>query len=150
MMSIAIAASCSSVSRYFLQRTRLGRATRAVSDNPSLASASGIKVDSIIRLVWIMAVSLAALGGILLALYDNGAKFDVGAKLLLLMFAAVTLGGLGQPYGALAGSLVIGVVVGNVDAVARPDLKYATALGILIIVLLVRPQGILGRAERVG
>ncbi|WP_291382414.1 branched-chain amino acid ABC transporter permease [Demequina sp.] len=150
LMSIAIATVVLISVALFLQRTRLGRATRAVSDNPSLAAASGIKVDSIIRLVWIMAVSLAALGGILMALYDSGTKFDVGAKLLLLMFAAVTLGGLGQPYGALAGSLVIGVVVETSTLWLGPDLKYATALGILIIVLLVRPQGILGRAERVG
>jgi branched-chain amino acid transport system permease protein len=150
LMSIAIAAIALIGVAFFLQRTRLGRATRAVSDNPSLAAASGIKVDFIIRLVWVMAVSLAALGGILMALYDNGTKFDIGAKLLLLMFAAVTLGGLGQAYGALAGSLVIGVVVETSTLWLGPDLKYATALGILIIVLLVRPQGILGRAERVG
>jgi branched-chain amino acid transport system permease protein len=149
-MSIGIASVALIGVAVFLQKTRLGRATRAVSDNPSLAAASGIQVDSIIRLVWIMAVSLAALGGILLALYDNGTKFDVGAKLLLLMFAAVTLGGLGQPYGALVGSLVIGVVVETSTLWLGPDLKYATALGILIIVLLVRPQGLLGRAERVG
>jgi len=150
IMSIGIAAVALIGVAVFLQRTRLGRATRAVSDNPSLAAASGIQVNSIIRLVWIMAVSLAALGGILLALYDNGTKFDVGAKLLLLMFAAVTLGGLGQPYGALVGSLVIGVVVETSTLWLGPDLKYATALGILIIVLLVRPQGLLGRVERVG
>ncbi len=150
LMSITIATVVLIGVAVFLQRTRLGRATRAVSDNPALAAASGIKVDSIIRLVWVMAVSLAALGGILLALYDSGTKFDIGAKLLLLMFAAVTLGGLGQPYGALAGSLVIGVVVETSTLWLGPDLKYATALGFLIIVLLVRPQGILGRVERVG
>lgn len=150
LMSIGIASIALIGVALFLQKTRLGRATRAVSDNPSLAAASGIQVNSIIRLVWIMAVSLAALGGILLALYDNGTKFDVGAKLLLLMFAAVTLGGLGQPYGALLGSLVIGVVVETSTLWLGPDLKYATALGILIIVLLVRPQGLLGRVERVG
>jgi branched-chain amino acid transport system permease protein len=150
LMSIAIATIALIGVAFFLQRTRLGRATRAVSDNPSLAAASGIKVDFIIRLVWVMAVSLAALGGILMALYDNGTKFDVGAKLLLLMFAAVTLGGLGQAYGALAGSLVIGVVVETSTLWLGPDLKYATALAILILVLLVRPQGILGRVERVG
>ncbi|WP_291377937.1 branched-chain amino acid ABC transporter permease [Demequina sp.] len=150
LMSIAIAAIVLIAVAIFLQRTRLGRATRAVSDNRALAAASGIKVDFIIRLVWVMAVSLAALGGILMALYDNGTKFDIGAKLLLLMFAAVTLGGLGQAYGALAGSLVIGVVVETSTLWLGPDLKYATALAILILVLLVRPQGILGRAERVG
>lgn len=149
-MSIGISIAVLLGVAYFLLRTRLGRATRAVSDNPALASASGIKVDGIIRLVWIMATSLAALGGILMALYDSGTKFDVGAKLLLLMFAAVTLGGLGQPFGALVGSLVIGVVVETSTLWLGPDLKYATALGILILVLLVRPQGILGRAERVG
>ncbi|MFW2514155.1 branched-chain amino acid ABC transporter permease [Demequina sp. SO4-13] len=149
-MSIAIAIIVLLAVAYFLLRTRLGRATRAVSDNPSLAAASGIKVDGIIRLVWIMATSLAALGGILMALYDSGTKFDIGARLLLLMFAAVTLGGLGQPFGALVGSLVIGVVVETSTLWLGPDLKYATALAILILVLLVRPQGILGRAERVG
>lgn len=150
LMSIVIAIVAIVGVALFLQRTRLGRATRAVSDNPALASASGIKVESIIRLVWVMAVSLAALGGILMALYDNGSRFDVGARLLLLMFAAVTLGGLGQAYGALVGSLVIGVAVETSTLWLGPDLKYATALGILILVLLVRPQGILGRAERVG
>ncbi|MDN4479315.1 branched-chain amino acid ABC transporter permease [Demequina muriae] len=149
-MSIGIAVVALLAVGYFLLRTRLGRATRAVSDNPALAAASGIKVDGIIRLVWVMATSLAALGGILLALYDSGTKFDTGAKLLLLMFAAVTLGGLGQPFGALVGSLVIGVVVETSTLWLGPDLKYATALAILILVLLVRPQGILGRAERVG
>ena len=149
-VSIVIAVAVLLAVAYFLLRTRLGRATRAVSDNPALAAASGIKVDAIIRLVWIMATSLAALGGILMALYDSGTKFDVGAKLLLLMFAAVTLGGLGQPFGALVGSLVIGVVVETSTLWLGPDLKYATALAILILVLLVRPQGILGRAERVG
>ncbi len=135
---------------WFLLYTRLGRATRAVSDNPSLAAASGIKVDSIVRLVWILATSLAAIGGILLALYEQATSFDAGARVLLLMFAAVTLGGLGQPFGALVGSLVIGVVVEVSTLWLPPDLKFATALGILIVVLLFRPQGILGRSERVG
>ena len=86
---------------------------------------------SIIRLVWILATSLAALGGILLALYDQGAKFDAGSRLLLLMFAAVTLGGLGHAFGALVGSLVIGVVTEMSSLWLPPDLKIATALAIL-------------------
>lgn len=135
---------------YFLLYTRWGRATRAVSDNPALAAASGIKVDSIIRLVWILSATLAAMGGILLALYENGTAFDAGAKLLMLMFAAVTLGGLGHPFGALVGSLLIGLATEMSTLWLAPDLKVAVALAILILVLLVRPQGILGRAERVG
>jgi len=150
LMSAAIAIVCLVGVSMFLLYTRLGRATRAVSDNPSLAAASGIRVDSIVRLVWILATALAAVGGILLALYEQATSFDAGARVLLLMFAAVTLGGLGQPFGALVGSLVIGVVVEVSTVWLPPDLKFATALGILILVLLFRPQGILGRSERVG
>lgn len=150
LISVGISLACLGGVAFFLLRTRIGRATRAVSDNPALAAASGIRVEQVIRLVWILATGLAALGGILLALYDNAAAFDVGARLLLLMFAAVTLGGLGQPFGALVGSLVIGIAVEMSTLVLGTDLKYAVALGILIVVLLVRPQGILGRAERVG
>jgi len=149
-VSALIAIVCLAAVGYFLLRTRMGRATRAVSDNSALAAASGIKVDSIVRLVWILAAGLAGLGGILLGLYDSGTAFDAGARLLLLMFAAVTLGGLGQAFGALVGSLVIGIVVEMSSLFLAPDLKVATALVILIGVLLVRPQGILGRAERVG
>jgi branched-chain amino acid transport system permease protein len=134
----------------FLLRTRLGRATRAISDNPALAAASGIRVEGIIRLVWILATALAALGGILLALYEQGFGYDSGGRLLLLMFAAVTLGGLGQAFGALVGSLIIGMVTEVSTVFLTPDMKYAAALVILILILLVRPQGILGRAERVG
>ncbi|NTW41172.1 MAG: branched-chain amino acid ABC transporter permease, partial [Cellulomonadaceae bacterium] len=130
--------------------TRVGRATRAVSDNPALASASGISVERIIRLVWTAGAGLAALGGVLIALYFNSTSWNMGGTILLLMFAAVTLGGLGTAYGALAGSLVIGLVAEMSSLVIPSDMRYAGALLILIIVLLVRPQGILGRAERVG
>ncbi len=150
IISAVIAIVCLLGVSWFLLYTRLGRATRAVSDNPSLAAASGIRVDSIVRLVWILATALAAVGGILLALYEQATSFDSGARILLLMFAAVTLGGLGQPFGALVGSLVIGIVVEVSTLWLPPDLKFATALGILIVVLLFRPQGILGRSERVG
>lgn len=150
LFSALIAIACLLAVSYFLLKTRLGRATRAVSDNPALAAASGIKVASIVRLVWIIAAGLAGLGGVLLGLYEQGTAFDAGARLLLLMFAAVTLGGLGHPFGALVGSLVIGIVTELSTLWLPTDLKVATALVILIGVLLVRPQGILGRAERVG
>jgi branched-subunit amino acid ABC-type transport system permease component len=150
LLSVIIALMVLVAVSLFLLKTRLGRATRAISDNPALASASGIRVDGIIRLVWVLATALAALGGVLLALYENGFGFDSGGRLLLLMFAAVTLGGLGQAFGALVGSLVIGLVTEVSTLFVPPDLKYASALAILILVLLVRPQGILGRAERVG
>lgn len=137
---------------YILLRTRIGRATRAVSDNPALAAASGIDVDRIIRLVWTASAALAGLSGVLYALVvSNGIRWDTGMQILLLLFAAVTLGGLGTAFGALVGSLVIGMVVELAGPLGAPgDLKYAVALGILIILLMFRPQGLLGRAERVG
>ena len=137
---------------FVLLRTRIGRATRAVSDNPALAAASGIDVDKIIRLVWTVSMGLAGLAGIFYALVvSNGIKWDTGLQILLLLFAAVTLGGLGTAFGALVGALIIGLVVELSGPLGAPgDLKYAVALAILILLLLFRPQGLLGRAERVG
>jgi branched-chain amino acid transport system permease protein len=136
---------------YALLRTRIGRATRAVSDNPALASASGIDTDKVIRLVWTVAMALAGLSGLLYALVTNGIKWDSGMQILLLLFAAVTLGGLGTAFGALIGALIIGMVVELSPALGMPgDFKYATAMLILILLLLVRPQGLLGKAQRVG
>jgi branched-chain amino acid transport system permease protein len=136
---------------YALLRTRVGRATRAVSDNPALASASGIDTDRVIRLVWTVAMALAGLSGLLYALVTNGIKWDSGLQILLLLFAAVTLGGLGTAFGALVGALIIGLVVELSPVLGMPgDFKYATALLILILLLLVRPQGLLGKPQRVG
>ncbi|MEJ7831980.1 MAG: SdrD B-like domain-containing protein [Nocardioides sp.] len=137
---------------YVLIFTRIGQATRAVSDNPALAAASGIDVDRIIRLVWTASAGLAGLSGVLYALaVSNGIRWDTGMQILLLLFAAVTLGGLGTAFGALVGSLVIGLVVELAGPLGAPgDLKYAVALGLLIVILVFRPQGLLGRAGRVG
>ncbi|MCH9276510.1 carboxypeptidase regulatory-like domain-containing protein [Bifidobacterium amazonense] len=134
----------------FLYKTRLGRATRAVSDNAALAAASGINVEQVVRIVWILSCAMAALSGVLLGIYLNGISWNTGATLLLLMFAAVTLGGLGTANGALVGSLVIGIVADMSSLIIPNDMRYASALAILIIVLLVRPQGIFGKAQRVG
>lgn len=134
----------------FLLKTRTGRATRAVSDNPALAAASGIDVDRIIRLVWTLAAGLAGLSGVMLGLVLNGVNWMTGLQILLLIFAAVTLGGLGTAFGALVGSLIIGIVVELTNIWLPGDFKYATALLILILILVFRPQGIFGRKERVG
>ena len=102
--------------------------------------------------MWTVAMALAGLSGILYALVTNGIKWDTGLQILLLLFAAVTLGGLGTAFGALVGSLVIGLMVEMAPLLpfVPGDFKYATALLILILVLLVRPQGLLGKAQRVG
>lgn len=135
---------------WFLTRTRTGRATRAVSDNPALAAATGINPDKIVRIVWVLATGFAGLAGLLLGMTQGSFSSQTGVQLLLLMFAAVTLGGLGTAYGALAGSIIIGLVVELSNLVLPSDLRYASALVILILVLLVRPQGLLGRRERIG
>ncbi|MBX9245054.1 branched-chain amino acid ABC transporter permease [Actinotalea ferrariae] len=148
--SVIIALVTLAAVSYFLLRTRTGRATRAVSDNAALAAASGISVNRIIRVVWTLGAGLAGLGGVLLGLYLGAARWNSGGALLLLMFAAVTLGGLGAAFGALAGSIVIGLVVELSSLWIPSDMRYGAALVILILVLLFRPQGILGRATRVG
>jgi neutral amino acid transport system permease protein len=135
---------------WWLMNTQTGKATRAISDNPDLAAASGIDVDRVIRIVWIVAAGLAGLAGVLWAYFRPGIKWDMGAQILLLIFAAVTLGGLGTAFGALLGALVVGLLVEVSSLVIPSDLKYVGALVILIVILLVRPQGILGRKERIG
>jgi branched-chain amino acid transport system permease protein len=115
-----------------------------------LAAASGIDVDRVIRTVWIVAAGLAGLAGVLWAYFRPGIKWDMGAQILLLIFAAVTLGGLGTAFGALLGALVVGLLVEVSSLVIPSDLKYVGALVVLIVILLVRPQGILGRKERIG
>lgn len=129
--------------------TKIGKAMRAVSDNPSLAAASGIDVNRVILFVWVTGGALAGLGGLLLGLSQQ-VKFDMGFDLLLLVFAGVILGGLGTAFGALVGSLVVGLFVTVSTLWIPSELKNVAALAVLILILLFRPQGILGRAERVG
>jgi branched-chain amino acid transport system permease protein len=149
-VSMVVALVCIVGIAWFLTRTRLGRATRAVSDNPALASATGIDPDRIVRIVWVMATGFAALAGLMWGISYGSFNWQLGVQLLLLMFAAVTLGGLGTAFGALVGSILIGLVVELSNLVIQSDLRYASALVILILVLLIRPQGILGRRERIG
>ncbi|WP_405997898.1 branched-chain amino acid ABC transporter permease [Streptomyces sp. NBC_00829] len=132
-----------------LQRTRIGTAIRAVSENRDLAEASGIDVQRVVSVVWMLGGALAGLGGVFFGLVEI-VTWDMGFKLLLLMFAGVILGGLGSAYGAMVGSLVIGIVAQLSTLWFPVDLQYAWALLTLIIVLLIRPQGILGHRERIG
>ncbi len=147
--SMGIAVLAIALVLWALVGTRMGKATRAVADNPSLAAASGIDVDRVIRLVWAIGAALAGLAGVLLGLAQQ-VNFSMGFDILLLMFAAVTLGGLGSATGALVGSLIIGLFIQLSTLWVPPDLKNVGALGVLIVILLVRPQGLVGRAERIG
>lgn len=133
----------------YLQKSRTGKAIRAVSDNPNLASSTGIDTQKIIRIVWFAGGALAAMGGVFRGL-DEQVGFEMGSGLIFLMFAGITLGGLGSAYGALVGGFLVGILVELASLVVPAELKNAPALFILIIVLVVRPQGILGRKQRVG
>ncbi|HEV2811084.1 MAG TPA: branched-chain amino acid ABC transporter permease [Acidimicrobiales bacterium] len=145
LLSLAVLASVGLA----LQRTKAGKAMRAVADNPDLARSSGIDVERVILLVWFFGGCLAAFGGVLLGLTEQ-VSWQMGVQLLLLMFAGVILGGLGTAFGALVGSFVVGVFVQLSTLVVAPELKNVGALAILILILLIRPQGLLGQAERLG
>ena len=149
MISMVIAATILAIAGLALLKTRMGKATRAVADNPALASSSGIDVDRVIMVVWISGAALAGLGGVMLAMTQQ-VSYLMGTQTLLLIFAAVTLGGLGTAFGALVGSLVVGMLIQLSTLWINPELKNVGALLVMIIVLMVRPQGILGRRSRVG
>ena len=133
----------------WLLRTRMGKASRAVADNPALASASGIDVQKVIRAVWILGAALASFAGVMVTV-NQCVSFLMGQYMLLLIFAAVTLGGLGTANGALVGSLIIGLFVQLSTLFIPTELKYVGALIVLILILVIRPQGILGKKERIG
>lgn len=135
-----------------LQRTRIGKAMRAVSDNRDLAASSGIDVDRVVLFVWGLGGGLATLGGVLFGMSElaGTVQYEMGFKLLLLMFAGITLGGLGTAYGALLGCVIVGLLVQLSTLVINPDLKYTGGLLVLIVILILRPQGILGSRARIG
>lgn len=149
MITMVIAVIVLALAGLALLKTRTGKATRAVADNPALAASTGIDVERVIMIVWIAGASLAGLGGIFLGMTQQ-VSYLSGTQILLLIFAAVTLGGLGTAFGALVGSLVVGLFVQLSTLWINPELKNVGALAVLIIVLLIRPQGILGRRSRVG
>jgi branched-chain amino acid transport system permease protein len=149
LVSIVISVVVLVLVAVMLQRTKIGKAMRAVSDNRDLAASSGINVNRVILVVWMLGGALAALGGVLLGLSDQ-VRWDMGFQLLLLMFAGVTLGGLGTAYGALVGSVIVGVFVQMSTLVIPNDVKYVGGLLLLIVILVIRPQGILGSRARIG
>lgn len=135
-----------------LFRTKLGKAMRAMADNPDLARVSGINNDSVITWTWMISGFLVAFAGVLLAL-ESKLDPELGFVLLLPLFAAAILGGLGSPQGALVGGFVVGIVqevsvtfdISFIrDGFPGPGYKFSVAFLILIFILLVRPRGLFG------
>jgi len=131
----------------FLQRTKMGKAMRATSDNMELARFSGIEIERIIAWTWGIGGALAAAAGILYGI-DVQLHPGMGWNFLLPLFAATILGSIGNIYGALIGGLVMGIVQQVSTSVLLPTYKPAVAFIIMIILLLIRPQGIFGGSSR--
>jgi neutral amino acid transport system permease protein len=154
IVAIAVAFTAIILVGLVLAYTKLGKSMRALSDDQALASVAGIDTDRIILYTWILGAGLAGLAGVLQGLVQNAFNPNMGFTILLPIFAAVILGGIGSPYGALAGGIFLGLAmeISTWDALAggmRPVYKPAVAFAVLIILLLVRPQGVFGKARMV-
>ena len=133
---------------YVLTYTKTGKAMRAMSDSPELARLTGIDTERVVRATWVMGAGLACAAGVFLAI-DTQVETMMGFNLLLPMFAAAILGGVGKPYGAMAGGLIIGIAeelssypwIGD-EALLSPGYKQGIAFAIMILMLLWRPTGL--------
>lgn len=133
---------------FFLTRSKLGRAMRAVSDEPELASVAGLDTERVVRWTWVIGAALAAAAGVFAGM-DTSMHPNLGWNLLLAMFAAAVLGGIGKPMGAIAGGLIIGIAEETVtytwfggEPLISPSYKSAVAFFIMVALLLFRPQGL--------
>lgn len=134
---------------YFLNYTRMGKAMRAVADSIELARVSGIDVESVVKVTWVVGAICAAAGGVFIVMDAQFLDTNFGFRMLLPMFAAAILGGIGRPFGALLGGLIIGLAeelmaypwVGDVPLI-NPGYKAAVGFFIMITMLIVRPSGL--------
>jgi branched-chain amino acid transport system permease protein len=125
-----------------LQRTKLGKAMRAMSDDESLARITGIPTERVIRSTWIIGGGLTGVAGYMFILWKGTLGFDDGWVLLLFIFAAVILGGIGSIYGAILGGLAIGLTASTAVIWIPSGFARAAAFAVMILILVVRPQGI--------
>ncbi len=144
ILIIGIAALLVILLHLFLQYTKMGKAMRATSDNMELARVTGIDTDKIIIWTWVIGSALAAAGGILVGIENKFITPELGWQLLLPIFAAVILGGIGNPYGAMAGAMLIGLSEEISTAFISTAYKPAVAFIILVIMLLIKPRGLFG------
>lgn len=133
---------------FFLTRSKLGRSMRAVSDEPELASVAGLDTERVVRWTWVIGAALAATAGVFAGM-DTSMHPNLGWNLLLAMFAAAVLGGIGKPMGAIAGGLIIGIAEETAtftwlsdEPLISPSYKSAVAFFIMVALLLFRPQGL--------
>ncbi len=147
LVIIAIAVVAMAVVQLLLSQTRLGKAMRATAANRSLAQASGIATDRVVDAAWLISGLLCGLAGVVLVLNTTAFQSTTGSEFLIVVIAAAMLGGVGRPTGAMLGALVLGLVTEVSAAFVSPSYKELFAFVVLVIVLLVRPTGILSRFE---
>lgn len=146
MLSLALTAALVIGLHALLTRTAIGRAMRAVSENPVLAGVAGIDVRRVIRIVWILGTELAAFAGVMTGLLVQ-IRPEMGSDLLLALFAAAILGGIGSVPGAMLAGLIVGIAEAVAVLWIGAQWRAAVAFVILVAILLLRPQGLFGRAE---
>jgi branched-chain amino acid transport system permease protein/neutral amino acid transport system permease protein len=127
----------------FLQYTKTGKAMRAMADNIDLAKVSGINTERVVLWTWVLGAVMACAAGMFLGL-DTQINPTMGWRILLPIFAAAILGGIGSPYGAVAGGLIIGLASELSTLVISPAYKSAVAFAILVGMLIVKPEGLFG------
>ena len=128
-----------------LKYTRLGKAMRATAANPTLARNCGIPTQRVIDAVWLITGALCGLAGVVAAMNSDSFAIVNGATFLITVLAAAVLGGAGQPYGAMIGAVLIGLITELSAAIWSPEYKEVVAFGVLVLVMVLRPQGLLAR-----
>lgn len=146
LLSLGVAALLVVAVHLLLSRTAIGRAMRAVSENPQLAGVAGVEVRKVVRIVWLLGAGLACIAGISAGLLVQ-IRPQMGLDLLLPLFAAAILGGIGSVPGAMIAGLIVGLSEAFAVQLIGAEWRSAVAFVILVLVLLFRPQGIFGRAE---
>ena len=142
LIIMGVAAVCLVGVYFMLQHTRMGKAMRAMSDNRELAEVSGIDTDRVTDVTWLVSGFLAGISGVVLALNVSSFTPLVGSLFLFLVFAVVIMGGIGKPYGAMLGALVIGLVTEIAGGFIDSAYAQAIAFVVMIVLILVRPQGL--------
>ena len=143
LIIIAVTVAAMLALHLLLTRTQLGRAMRATSANAVVARSCGIRTDLITDITWLISGALCGAAGVALAITTVSFDFTLGPTFLIYMIAAAVLGGIGQPYGAMIGGLVVGVVSQEAAAYTSPAYQDVYAFGVLILMLLIRPRGLL-------
>jgi branched-chain amino acid transport system permease protein/neutral amino acid transport system permease protein len=128
-----------------LRYTRLGKAMRATAANPTLARNCGIPTQRVIDVVWLVTGALCGVAGVVAGVNSENFAVSSGASYLITIIAAAVLGGAGQPYGAMIGAFIIGMVTELSAAAISPEYKEVVAFGILVLVMVLRPQGLLAK-----